>query len=258
MGALHWVGPIERHPRVVSTAELFEGPSGYELLSGIYRNDRQSDHLWFAHRRPDWWTHLDVEVRSNGDLYTEVAGARRAFLLVDGAVAVECRQWHPGVRRLHSMVEHGVWKPPGRPRPPVTWPEPDEIEPTTWERRPAVRWRWNRADLVAEAVLDMTTRIVVRMSAPHETVEITGLRYDDEVDASVFRPPEQSINGWRGGTAHVVRDGITGRCSASWEPRSGPGSLHIGGPSDVGFDEAMRWANARTDDVRISVSRPRS
>jgi hypothetical protein len=93
------------------------------------------------------------------------------------------------------------------------------------------------------------------MTAPHETVELTELRWDDAVDASVFRPPARSITDWRRGTAYIHQYEKTGRCSASWQPASGPGSVYVPGPEDVTFDEAMEWARLRTDDVRVSVER---
>jgi hypothetical protein len=225
---------------VLSVSEVLGGQRRFRAVSGVYQNSRQEDLLWFAFRQPQEWVHLDVPDRLNGTMHVQVGGVRRAVLVVDGAVAVKSSQAHPGYRRLHAMVEHGM-----------DWPgPPDSTEDVLWEGRQAVRCRWP-AEVEGQATFDLDTGLVVQTEWPGEIVELTGIRFDDEVDPGIFVPPDRTLSDWRGGTASIVRDPTTGQCSASWTAMAGPGHLHIAGPRAVTLDEARAWATAQTDDVQI-------
>lgn len=129
---------------MLTTAEILEGRTDFESVSGLYRNTRQGDNFWFAFRRPADWVQLDAGTRSNGGLYVEVEGVRKGVLIVAGAAAVESAQGAPGHRRLHAMVQHGM-----------TWPgAPVATEPTAWEGREALRCRW-QAEVTGEAIFDL-------------------------------------------------------------------------------------------------------
>jgi hypothetical protein len=228
-------------PVVLTTAEILEGRSRFEAVSGLYRNTRHGDYFWFAFRRPADWVQLDASTKSNGALYVEVDGARKGVLIVAGAAAAESSQGAPGHRRLHSMVQHGM-----------TWPgAPAVTEPTVWAGREALRCRW-QAEVKGEAIFDRESGLPVRTEWPDEVVELTDLRFDTQVDRTVFEPPDRTTGGWRGGVAYIVRKRMGGETTSSWEPRSGPGSLHIPGPSSTTVEEAMAWARERTDDIQIS------
>jgi hypothetical protein len=141
------------------------------------------------------------------------------------------------------MVQHGM-----------TWPSsPDSTEPASWDGRKALRCRWQEVD--GEAIFDLESGLVVRTDWPNEIVELTDLAFDSEVDQTVFEPPVGRITRWRGGTSYIVRSSAGGVTGLSWEARSGPGSLHILGPKEVSFEEALSWAQERTDDVEISEDR---
>jgi hypothetical protein len=226
---------------VLTVSEVLGGQRRFRAVSGVYRNSRQEDLLWFAFRQPQEWVHLDAPQRLNGTMHVQVSGVRRAFLVVDGAVAVESPQANPGYRRLHAMVEHGI-----------DWPgPPDATGDVLWEGRQAVRCRW-RAEVEGEATFDLATGLVVRTDWPGEIVELTDLCFDDEVDPGVFIPPDRTLSGWRGGTASIVRDPATGRCSVTWTVTAGPGHLYFAGPrEEATLDEAVAWATAQTDDVQI-------
>jgi hypothetical protein len=225
---------------VLSASEVLEGRRRFRAVSGVYRNSRQNDLLWFAFREPQEWVHLDVAERVHGMIHVEASGVRRALLIVDGAVAVETQEASPAYRRLHAMVKYGI-----------DWPgPPDAVEDVLWEGRQAVRCQW-RGEVEGEATFDRETGLVVRTEWPGEIVELAELRFDDDVDLDVFDPPARTLSDWRGGTAYIVQDPATGRCSATWIPTSGPGCLHIGGPRDVTLDAATAWAAARTDDVQV-------
>lgn len=226
---------------MLTTAEILEGQTRFEAVAGLYRTTRQADDFWFAFRRPADWVQLDATTRSNGGLFVEVDGVRKGVLIVAGAAAVESSQGAPGHRRLHAMVQHGM-----------TWPgAPVATESTVWEGREALRCRW-QAEVEGEAIFDLESGLLVRTESPDEVVELTDLRFDTQVDQAVFEPPDRTISGWRGGVAYIVRSGGSGETTSSWEPRSGPGSLHIPGPSTATFEDAMRWARERTDDIQIS------
>jgi len=234
---------------VLTTGELLDGRVRYEAVSGVYRNTRQDDLFWFAFRRPRCWVELDAETRSNGAMHVDVDGLGWGFLLVDGAVALECRAGGPGYRRLHSMVEYGRREP---------WPPPRETEAATWEGRQALRCRWDDEKMRGEALFDLASGLLIRTEWPGEVVELTDLRFDDAVDESAFVPPDRTLDGWRGGTAYVQHDRGIGLSSASWSPRSGPGRLLVPGPKSVPADEAIEWAGSRTDDIRVTeVRNPR-
>lgn len=226
---------------MLTAAEILGGQTYFEAVSGLYRNTRQDDHFWFAFRRPADWVQLDAPSRSNGGLYLGSAAARRGLLIVAGAVAIESSQSRPAHRRLHAMVQYGM-----------TWPgSPDSTEPAAWEGREALRCGW-QVEVEGEAIFDLESGLVVRTAWPSEIVELTDLAFDTEVDQTAFEPPVQRITGWRGGTAYIVRSSEGGTITSFWEPRSGPGGLHIPGPKDATFEEALSWAQERTDDVRIS------
>ncbi len=187
---------------------------------------------------------LDAETRLHGDLHVEVDGDRMGFLIVDGAVALRCRETGPGYRRLHAMVQHGM-----------TWPgEPVLTETVTREGRQALRYRWEN-EIEGEAVFDLLSGMVVRTEWPGEVVELSDLQFDDQVDPSVFDPPGRTMTGFRGGSAYIRQDEETGSCALSWRPTSGPGSLTVPGPQDVTYDAAIEWARLRSDDVHISLER---
>ncbi len=224
---------------MLNASDVLEGRKRFRAVSGVYRNSRQDDLLWFAFREPSEWVHLDVAERVNGAMHVEVDGVRRALLIVDGAVAVETQQAGPAYRRLHAMVEHGI----GWPGP------PDAVEEVLWEGRQAVRCRWH--EVGGEATFDLGAGLVVRTEWPGEIVEFTDLCLDDDVDFAVFDPPSRTLPSWRGGAAHIVRDPATGQCSATWTPISGPGRLLIRGPQDVSMDEALAWAAEQTDHADI-------
>lgn len=235
--------PDVSHPAgVFTTRELLEGRTRYEAVSGLYRNTRQEGFFWCAFRRPHCWVELDAETRSNGAMHVEVDGVRWGLLIVDRALALRCRAGGPGYRRLHAMVEYGRHE---------GWPAPRSTEAAAWEGRDALRCRWETDDLQGEALFDLASGLVVRTERPGEVVELTDLRFDEGVDASAFVPPERALDGFRGGTAYVQHDQVAGVCSASWSPRSGPGSLHVPGPKGVTLDEAIEWARTRTDDLRV-------
>jgi hypothetical protein len=232
---------------VLTPAEILAGRIRLEAVSGLYRNTRQEDELWFAFRRAADWVLLDAPTRSHGGLFIEIGGVRKGLLIVDGVVAVEAPQREPGYRRLHAMVQHGM-----------TWPgTPNSTEPTVWEGRDALACRWH-AEVEGEAIFDLATGLPVRTAGPHEIVELTDLRFDTQVDQVVFEPPAPRITGWRGGVAYIVRSGRTGETRSSWEPRSGPGSLHIPGPRTASFEDALEWARERTDELRISDEQDRA
>lgn len=224
---------------MLTAAEILGGQTCFEAESGLYRNTRQADDFWFAFRRPADWVQLDAPTRSNGGLYLGSAAARKGLLIVAGAVALETSQDSPGHRRLHAMVQHGM-----------TWPgSPRSTEPAVWEGREAVRCRWEGE---GEAIFDLVSGLVLRTEWPNEVAELTDLAFDTQVDQTVFEPPARRISGWRGGTAYIVRSSAGGAITSSWEPRSGPGRLHIPGPKNTTFEEALSWAQERTDDVHIS------
>jgi hypothetical protein len=226
---------------VLTPAEILAGRIRLEAVSGLYRNTRQEDEMWFAFRWPADWVLLDVPSRSNGALFIEVGGVRTGLLIVDGVVAVEAPQHEPGYRRLHAMVQHGM-----------RWPgTPNSTETTVWEGRNALACGWH-AEVDGEAIFDLATGLPVRTEWPGEIVELTNLRFDTQVDQGVFEPPDRRITGWRGGVAYIVRSVRPGGTASSWEPRSGPASLHIPGPRSTTFDDALEWARQRTDEVRIS------
>ena len=226
---------------VLTPAEILEGRTRFETVSGLYRNTRQDDDLWFAYRRSADWALFETRSKSDGGLYIEQGGARRALLIVRGAVAVQTDQHAPGHRRLQAMVQHGV-----------TWPGPPGSTTTTvWEGREALACRWHD-EVEREAIFDLETGLPVRTEWPGEVVELTELCFDMQVDQTVFDPPDQAITGWRGGIAFIVRSGGSGEIASSWEPRSGPAGLHIPGPQTTSLDEAMRWAQERTDEIQIS------
>ncbi|MCA1845598.1 MAG: hypothetical protein LC792_20875 [Actinobacteria bacterium] len=226
---------------VLTPAEILEGRTRFEAVAGLYQNTRQDDDLWFAFRRPADWALLDAPTRSNGGLYIERAGVRKGLLLVDGAVAVEAAQHEPGYRRLHAMVQHGM-----------TWPRPPSSTATTVrEGREALVCSWY-AEVDGEAIFDLATGLLVRTEWPGEVVELTDLRFDTQVDQTVFEPPDRTINGWRGGVAFIVRSDRSSEIASSWEPRSGPADLHIPGPKTTSFDAGMRWARERTDEIHVS------
>ena len=229
---------------MLTAAEILGGQTCFEAVSGLYRNTRQDDYFWFAFRRPADWVQLDAPTRSNGGLYLGSTATRKGLLLVAGAVAVETPQGRPGHRRLHAMVQHGM-----------TWPgSPGLTEPAAWEGRKALRCRW-QDEVDGETIFDLESGLVLRTDWPNEIVELTDLAFDRDVDQTVFEPPVQRITGWRGGTAYLVRSSAGGVTGSSWEPRSGPGSLHILGPKEVSFEEALSWAQERTDDIEISEDR---
>lgn len=234
-------------PERLTTAELLKGPARYDAVSGLYRNTPQEDFFWFAFRRPESWVQLDAETRLHGDLHVEVDGTRFGFLIVDGAVALRCREGGPGYRRLHAMVQHGM-----------TWPGvPISTETVTREGRQTLRCLWEN-EIEGEAVFDLTSGLIVRTEWPGEVVELTDLRFDHQVDSGVFDPPRRTVTGFRGGSAYILRSEETGSCALSWRPTSGPGSLTVPGPRNVTYDEAIEWARLRSDDVHISIEGQRS
>jgi hypothetical protein len=231
---------------VLTPAEILAGRIRFEAVSGLYRNSRQEDDLWFAFRRPADWVLLDAPTRSDGGLFIEIGGVRKGLLIVDGAVAVEAPQREPGYRRLHAMVQHGMM-----------WPgTPNSTETRVWEGRDALACRWH-AEIEGEAIFDLATRVPVRTEWPAEIVELTDLRFDTQVDEPVFETPDRRITGWRGGVAYIIRSARTGGTTSSWEPRSGPASLVIPGPRAKTFEDALEWARERTDEVRISDEQER-
>jgi hypothetical protein len=225
---------------VLTVSEVLAGQRRFRAVSGVYRNTRQEDVLWFAFRQPQEWVHLDVPERLNGTMHVQVNGARRALLIVDGAVAVESAEANPAYRRLHAMVEHGI-----------DWPgPPNATEDVLREGREAVRCHW-RTEVEGQATFDLATGLVVQTDWPGEIVELADLRFDADVDPGVFIPPDRTLSDWRGGTASIVRAPPTGQCSVTWTVTAGPGQLYITGPREVTLDEAMAWATAQTDDVQI-------
>jgi hypothetical protein len=233
---------------VFTLQQLLAGESGYRAVSGLYRNTRQSDFFWFAFRRPSCWVHLDAETRSKGSMHVDLDGQRWGILIAGGAVVIRCRDAGPAYRRLHGMVEHGRRDP---------WPAPQAAEPAQWDSRGALRCRWDDEEPAREAVFDVASGLLVRTETAGELVELSQLTFDDGVSDDLFVPPDQTTDGFRGGTAYIQRDAETDLCSASWSPRSGPGVLHLEGPKGTSLSEAMEWARARTDDVRVSEVRRR-
>lgn len=88
---------------VLTVSEVLGGQRRFRAVSGVYRNTRQEDLLWFAFRQPQEWVHLDVPERLNGTMHVQVSGVRRALLVVDGAVAGEIHVLSEGERSTRMM-----------------------------------------------------------------------------------------------------------------------------------------------------------
>lgn len=234
---------------MLAIEQVLAGETRYRAVSGLYRNTRQDDFFWFAFRTPGCWVELDAETRSHGAMHIDVEGDRWGILIAHGTVVMKCRAGGPGYRRLHAMVEHGRKDP---------WPKPQDVEPLTWEGSEALRCRWGDEGRTREALFDVASGLLVRTETAGELVELTQLAFNDDVSDDLFVPPHRTAEGFRGGTAYLQHDVETDLCSASWSPRSGPGVVHLTGPRGISLTEAMGWARARTDDIRVSEVRPRS
>jgi hypothetical protein len=229
----------------------------YDVVSGRFqghnRFGNEKDHR-FAYRLRGSFVVMD-DTWQNGALCLGTRAHRpfREVLVVDGMVAAEVEAGGPGHTRLLTILEQGF----GRV---VTFRDENgtrNVEPAArtrveYEGRAAERRTYEVEGDRSEVVVDLRSRLPVRIRLGDEVADLTNLSFDDDVDLDLFEPPDAHIEGWRGGTAFLNDgDGFGEGYSATWEATSGPGHVGTHGPSEVSRDEVLEWAFARTDRVLL-------
>lgn len=184
---------------------------------------------------------LDLE-RRNGSMSVGGREDGVSVLIVDGRAAVIAPATLPEYRRVWAMIEEGL---------PAWTTDPVRVERSLVNDRPTETLHWNRPEGSLAISYDVQTGLCVATRTPDDVIELTDLQVDSEVADECFAVPAL-LDEWRGGRAFVMHD-MDGQehYSASWQPESGPGMIHVDGPRSVPLDAALAWARAHGDSVTL-------